>query len=159
MFDFRHGGSIHKLLMDKKRGSKKIIGVKTKVEKQLTCDCYFETKEKKRSRTCSKTNSEDVNDHADKKPDDHQSDADSVDDDSKEKFSELIKRLIAQTQKDSDKVENCKSLVDASQFLDSKQGSFWDIGTSPVSGDSQRIKETQNSTALLLPDDSIRDGS
>lgn len=45
MFDFRHGGSIHKLLMDKKRGSKKIIGVKTKVEKQLTCDCYFEESE------------------------------------------------------------------------------------------------------------------
>ena len=27
MFDFRHGGSIHKLLMDKKRGSKRIIGL------------------------------------------------------------------------------------------------------------------------------------
>ncbi|KAJ4898462.1 DNA/RNA-binding protein Alba-like protein [Raphanus sativus] len=108
----KHGGSIHKLLMDKKRGSKKIIGVKTKVEKQLTCDCYFEESEAEMQY---------------KKPDDHQSDADSVDDDSKEKFSELIKRLIAQTQKDSDKVENCKSLVDASQFLDSKQGSFWDI--------------------------------
>lgn len=26
MFDFRHGGSIQKLLMDKKRGSKRIIG-------------------------------------------------------------------------------------------------------------------------------------
>ncbi|XP_056847874.1 uncharacterized protein LOC108821206 isoform X2 [Raphanus sativus] len=25
MFDFRHGGSIHKLLMDKKRGSKRIV--------------------------------------------------------------------------------------------------------------------------------------
>ncbi|XP_056847875.1 uncharacterized protein LOC108821206 isoform X3 [Raphanus sativus] len=42
MFDFRHGGSIHKLLMDKKRGSKRIVGVETMVEKQLTCDCYFE---------------------------------------------------------------------------------------------------------------------
>lgn len=26
MFDFRHGGSNQKLLMDKKRGSKRIIG-------------------------------------------------------------------------------------------------------------------------------------
>ncbi|KAJ4904313.1 Phosphatidylinositol N-acetyglucosaminlytransferase subunit P-related [Raphanus sativus] len=181
MFDFRHGGSIHKLLMDKKRGSKRIIVVETKVEKHLTCDSDFEeseaemqsvknlteeetqqkcdtecrgkTKEKKRSRTCSKTNSEDVNDHADKKPYDHQSDdADSInDDDSEEKFSELIKRLIAQTQKDSDEAENCKNLVDASQFLDSKQGSFRDIGTSPVSGDSQRIKETQT-IVILKPE-------
>jgi hypothetical protein len=44
MFDFRHGGSNQKLLMDKKRRSKRIIignnGVfETKVEKQLTCDC------------------------------------------------------------------------------------------------------------------------
>ncbi|KAG2284931.1 hypothetical protein Bca52824_044535 [Brassica carinata] len=176
MFDFRHGGSIQKLLMDKKRGSKRIIGVETKVEKQLTCDCDFEecesemqsvknlteeetqqkTKErngKKRSRTCSKTTSENVNDHADKKSDDQCPRLSQSDDaDSEEKFSELIKRLIAQTQKDSDEIENCKSLVDASsQFLDSKQGSFRDIGTSPVSGDSQRIKETQT-IVILKPE-------
>ncbi|KAH0887484.1 hypothetical protein HID58_063580, partial [Brassica napus] len=156
MFDFRHGGSIHKLLMDKKRGSKRIIG---KVEKQFTCDCDFEeseagvqsvknlteeetiecrrgkTKErngKKRSRTCSK-GSEDVDDHADKKSDDQCPRISQSDDDSEEKFSELIKRLIAQTQKDTE--------VDASQFLESKEGSFREIGTSPASGDSQRIKE------------------
>ncbi|KAF8088298.1 hypothetical protein N665_0546s0029 [Sinapis alba] len=132
MFDFRHVGPIQKLLMDKKRGSKHIIGAETKVEKQLT--------------------SEDVNnDHAEKKSDDqspriYQSDADADsinDDDSEEKFSELIKRLIAQTQKDSE-VENCRNLEDASQFLDSKEGSFRDIGTSPVSGDSQRIKDTSS---------------
>ncbi|XP_056850536.1 uncharacterized protein LOC108834307 isoform X2 [Raphanus sativus] len=155
--------------------------VETMVEKQLTCDCYFEcvknlteeeetqqkcdtecrgkTKEKKRSRTCSKTNSEDVNDHADKKPEDHQRDADSVDDDSEEKFSELIKRLIAQTLKDSGEVENCKSLVDASQFLDSKQGSSRDIGTSPVSGDSQRIKETQTIVNLKPGSNGLVPGS
>ncbi|CAN6836467.1 unnamed protein product [Brassica oleracea] len=159
MFDFRHGGSIQKLLMDKKRGSKRIIGVETKVEKQLTCDCDFEeseagvqsvknlteeetiecrrgkTKErngKKRSRTCSK-GSEDVDDHADKKSDDQCPRISQSDDDSEEKFSELIKRLIAQTQKDTE--------VDASQFLESKEGSFREIGTSPASGDSQRIKE------------------
>ncbi|EFH63080.1 predicted protein [Arabidopsis lyrata subsp. lyrata] len=44
MFDFRHGGSNQKLLMDKKRGSKRIIGnngmFETKVEKQLTCDFF-----------------------------------------------------------------------------------------------------------------------
>ncbi|KAL0896327.1 hypothetical protein Bca101_080288 [Brassica carinata] len=184
MFDFRHGGgSIHKLLMDKKRGSKRIIGVETKVEKQLTCDCDFEESEaemqsvknlteeetqqkcdtecrgktKKRIRTCSKTNSGDVNDHAEKKSDDQcprisqSDDTDSINGDSEEKFSELIKRLIAQTQKDSEEIENCKSLVDASQFLDSKQGSFRDIGTSPVSGDSQRIKETQT-IVILKPE-------
>ncbi|CAH8300967.1 unnamed protein product [Eruca vesicaria subsp. sativa] len=169
MFDFKHGGSIHKLLMDKKRGSKRIIGVETKVEKQLACDCDIEESEagmqsvknlteekktqqnikskngKKRSRTCSKTSedisvlSADNDDHADKNSDDQcprisQSDADSVADDSEEKFSELIKRLIAQTQKETDEVENCKTLVDASQV----------IGTSPVSGDSQRIKETSS---------------
>ncbi|KAJ0259146.1 Phosphatidylinositol N-acetyglucosaminlytransferase subunit P-like protein [Hirschfeldia incana] len=129
----------------------------TEEETQQKCDteCRGKSKErngKKRSRTCSKTNSEDVNDdHAEKKPDDPQSDADSINDDSEEKFSELIKRLIAQTQKDSEEIENCKSLVDASQSLDSKQGSFRNIGTSPVSGDSQRIKETQT-IVILKPE-------
>lgn len=158
MFDFRHGGSIHKLLMDKKRGSKRIIGVETKVEKHLTCDCDFEeseagvqsvknlteeetiecrgkTKErngKKRSRTCSK-GSEDVDNHGEKNSDDQCPRVSQSDDDSEEKFSELIKRLIAQTQKDTE--------VDASQVFESKEGSFRDIGTSPVSGDSKRIKE------------------
>ncbi|CAN7063474.1 unnamed protein product [Brassica rapa subsp. trilocularis] len=160
MFDFRHGGSIQKLLMDKKRGSKRIIGlsVETKVEKHLTCDCDFEeseagvqsvknlteeetiecrgkTKErngKKRSRTCRKA-SEDVDDHGEKKSDDQCPRISQSDDDSEEKFSELIKRLIAQTQKDTE--------VDASQVFESKEGSFREIGTSPVSGDSKRIKE------------------
>ncbi|RID67702.1 hypothetical protein BRARA_D02772, partial [Brassica rapa] len=158
MFDFRHGGSIQKLLMDKKRGSKRIIGVETKVEKHLTCDCDFEeseagvqsvknlteeetiecrgkTKErngKKRSRTCRKA-SEDVDDHGEKNSDDQCPRVSQSDDDSEEKFSELIKRLIAQTQKDTE--------VDASQVFESKEGSFRDIGTSPVSGDSKRIKE------------------
>ncbi|EFH58299.1 hypothetical protein ARALYDRAFT_483730 [Arabidopsis lyrata subsp. lyrata] len=49
MFDFRHGGSNQKLLMDKKRGSKRIIGnngmFDTKVEKQLTCDCDYDCEE------------------------------------------------------------------------------------------------------------------
>ncbi|XP_013631959.1 uncharacterized protein LOC106450939 isoform X3 [Brassica napus] len=178
MFDLRHGGSNHKLLLDRKRGSKRITGTETKVEKQLTCDCDCESvkklieeeidekthqkcdttecrgrtkarNKKMRSRTCSKTN-EDINalitgddDHAEKKPDDQcprtsQSDADSInDDDSEEKFSELIKRLIAQKESE---VESCKSFVDD----DSKEESFLNIGTSPVSLDSHRIKETSS---------------
>ncbi|KAG2290034.1 hypothetical protein Bca52824_049638 [Brassica carinata] len=180
MFDLRHGGSNHKLLLDRKRGSKRITGTETKVEKQLTCDCDCEVlsvkklieeeidekthqkcdttecrgrtkarNKKMRSRTCSKTN-EDINalitgddDHAEKKPDDQcprtsQSDADSInDDDSEEKFSELIKRLIAQKESE---VESCKSFVDD----DSKEESFLNIGTSPVSLDSHRIKETSS---------------
>ncbi|EOA26641.1 hypothetical protein CARUB_v10022705mg [Capsella rubella] len=184
MFDFRHGGSNQKLLMDKKRGSKRIIGnngmFETKVEKQLTCDCDCEESEeaemqsvkklieeeidektkqkcearnrKRRSRPCSKI-SEDVNvliaghdDHAEKLDDDQcprssQHEVDLVnDDDSEEKFSELIKRLIAQ--KDNE-VENCDNLVDAYQVLDSKAGSFLNTGT-PISGDSQRVKETSS---------------
>ncbi|KAF8087732.1 hypothetical protein N665_0570s0042 [Sinapis alba] len=179
MFDLRHGGSNHKLLMDKKRGSKRIISTETKVEKQLTCDCEKSVKKlieeeidektqqkcdtsecrgktkarngKRRSRTCSKT-SEDINDliagdddHAEKKPDDDQcprtsqSDADSIhDDDSEEKFSELIKRLIAQKESE---VESCKNLVDDDSR---EESSFLNVGTSPVSGDSQRIKETSS---------------
>ncbi|KAL0770066.1 hypothetical protein Bca101_035216 [Brassica carinata] len=177
MFDLRHGGSNHKLLLDRKRGSKRITGTETKVEKQLTCDCDCEKSVKKlieeeidekthqkcdttecrgrtkarnkkmRSRTCSKTN-EGINalitgddDHAEKKPDEQcprtsQSDADSInDDDSEEKFSELIKRLIAQKESE---VESCKSFVDD----DSKEeSSFLNFGTSPVFGDSHRIKE------------------
>ncbi|KAF2602987.1 hypothetical protein F2Q70_00024683 [Brassica cretica] len=156
MFDFRHGGSNHKLLLDRKRGSKRITGTETKVEKQLTCDCDCKKSVKKlieeeidekthqkcdttecrgrtkarnkkmRSRTCSKTN-EDINalitgddDHAEKKPDDQcprtsQSDADSINnDDSEEKFSELIKRLIAQKESE---VESCNNLVDDSQRI------------------------------------------
>ncbi|XP_019100644.1 PREDICTED: uncharacterized protein LOC104783164 isoform X4 [Camelina sativa] len=179
MFDFRHGGSTHKLLMDKKRGSKRIIGnngmFETKVEKQLTCDCDCEESEeaemqsvkklieeeidekskqkcesrnrKRRTKTCSKI-SEDINvliagdddDHAENLNDDQctQKEVDLVNDDSEEKFSELIKRLIAQ--KDSE-VESCDNLVDAFQVLDSKAGSFLNTGT-PSSGDSQRIKVT-----------------
>ncbi|KAL1192132.1 Protein TRM32 [Cardamine amara subsp. amara] len=163
MFDFRNGGSNHKLLIDKKRGSKRIIGIsgmfETKVEKQLTCDCEeseagvqsvkkliedeiddktqqkcdFECRgggtkarnRKRRSKTFSKT-SEDINvlvagdghDHAEKSDDQcprlSQNEEDLVNYDSEEKFSELIKRLIAQ--KDSE-VESCKNLEDAFQVL------------------------------------------
>lgn len=130
----------------------------TEEETQQKCDTECRGKTKKRSRTCSKTNSEDVNDHAEEKSEDQcprisqSDDADSINDESEEKFSELIKRLIAQTQKDSEEIENCRNLVDAStQVLDSKQGSFRDIGTSPVSGDSQRIKETQT-IVILKPE-------
>ncbi|CAH2057776.1 unnamed protein product [Thlaspi arvense] len=174
MFDFRHGGSNQKLLMDRKRGSKRIIGIETKVEKNLTCDCDCEESEagmqsvkklieeeidekaqqkcdfecrggtkarsrKRGSRNCSKA-SEDINvlvagddDHAEKTDD--QCDVDSINDDSEEKFSELIKRLIAQKESEA---ESCKNLVD------SKEESFLNIGT-PISGDSQRIKETISS--------------
>ncbi|CAH8325278.1 unnamed protein product [Eruca vesicaria subsp. sativa] len=152
MFDLRHGGSNQKLLLDKKRGSKRILGIETKVEKQLTCDCEKSVKKlieeeidettkqkcdtKCRGRTCSKT-SESItgdDDHAEKKPD-----ADSInDDESEEKFSELIRRLIAQKESE---VESCKNLVDD----DSKEeSSFLNIGSSPVSGNSQRIKETSS---------------
>ncbi|CDY18890.1 BnaC04g04600D [Brassica napus] len=171
MFDLRHGGSNHKLLLDRKRGSKRITvcynaGTETKVEKQLTCDCDCEvlksvkklieeeidekthqkcdttecrgrTKarhKKMRSRTCSKTN-EDINalitgddDHAEKKPDDQcprtsQSDADSINnDDSEEKFSELIKRLIAQKESE---VESCKSSSLHLHYLFSSSCKHW----------------------------------
>uniref|UniRef100_A0A1J3HRB1 Protein TRM32 n=1 Tax=Noccaea caerulescens TaxID=107243 RepID=A0A1J3HRB1_NOCCA len=177
MFDFRHGGSNQKLLMDKKRGSKRIIGIEAnKVEKQLTCDCDCEESEggiqsvkklieeeidvkktrqkcdfecrggtkaktrKRRSRTLSKT-SEDINvliagggdDHAEK-PDDQcprtSQDSTNDDDDSEEKFSELIKRLIAQ--KDSETF----------QVLDSRDESLLLTSKEPA---SQRIKETSSS--------------
>lgn len=111
---------------------------------------------KRRSRTCSKI-SEDMNvliagddDHAEKSDDQcpriSQNEVDLVNGDSEEKFSELIKRLIAQ--KDSE-VESCKNLVDAFQVLDSKQESFLNIGT-PISGDSQRIKETQCTQTIVI---------
>ncbi|KAH0924969.1 hypothetical protein HID58_017225 [Brassica napus] len=194
MFDLRHGGSNHKLLLDRKRGSKRITGTETKVEKQLTCDCDCEVlsvkklieeeidekthqkcdttecrgrtkarNKKMRSRTCSKTN-EDINalitgddDHAEKKPDDQcprtsQSDADSINnDDSEEKFSELIKRLIAQKESE---VESCKSLVDD----DAKEegSSFLNIATSPVSEDSSNESRTQT-IVVLKPEPSCFD--
>ncbi|EFH38790.1 hypothetical protein ARALYDRAFT_497410 [Arabidopsis lyrata subsp. lyrata] len=177
-----NGGSNQKLLMDKKRGSKRIIGnngmFDTKVEKQLTCDCDYDCEEseadmqsvkkliedeidektkqkcearnrKRRSRTCIKT-SEDINvlivgdddDHAEKAGDQcpriSQNEVDLVNDDSEEKFSELIKRLIAQKESE---VGSCKkNLEDAFQVLDSKEESFLNIGT-PISRDSQRINE------------------
>ncbi|CAL9237094.1 unnamed protein product [Arabidopsis halleri] len=192
MFDFRHGGSNQKLLMDKKRGSKRIIGnngmFDTKVEKQLTCDCDYDSEEseaymqsvkkliedeidektkqkcearnrKRRSRTCSKI-SEDINvlivgddddDHAEKADDQcpriSQNEVGLVNDDSEEKFSELIKRLIAQ--KESEAGSCKKNLVDAFQVLDSKEESFLNIGT-PISGDSQRIKETQCTQPIVI---------
>ncbi|KAJ0258644.1 Phosphatidylinositol N-acetyglucosaminlytransferase subunit P-like protein [Hirschfeldia incana] len=184
MFDLRHGGSNHKLLMDKKRGSKRISGIESKVEKQLTCECGCEksvkklieeeidektkqkcdatecrgkTKarnEKRRSRTCSKT-SEDMNvlsagddDHAkDQCPRTSQSDADSIDnDDSEEKFSELIKRLIAQKESE---VESCKNLVDD----DSKEeSSFLNIGTSPKKETSSPDESRTQTIVVLKPE-------
>ncbi|XP_024010691.1 uncharacterized protein LOC18015564 isoform X2 [Eutrema salsugineum] len=164
MFDFRHGGPNQKLLMDKKRGSKRIIGIETKVEKQLTCDneesedgmqsvkklieeeideqkCDFECRggtkarsRKRGSRNCSKA-SDDINvsiagDDDDDHADDQclrisQSEADSISDDSEEKFSELIKRLIAQKESEIDV---------------------------PVSGDSPRAKECTQTIVILKPE-------
>ncbi|CAA7016919.1 unnamed protein product [Microthlaspi erraticum] len=169
MFDFRHGGSNQKLLMDKKRGSKRIIGIEAnKVEKQLTCDCEeseggiqsvkklieeeiddksrqkcdFECRGKTKAKTSKRRSrtSEDLNilsaggddDHAEKTVDQcprTSHDSNNDDDDSEEKFSELIKRLIAQ--KDSETF----------QVLDSKEESFL-TSDEPI---SQRIKETSSS--------------
>ncbi|CAN8286213.1 unnamed protein product [Cochlearia groenlandica] len=136
MFDFRHNnGSNHKLLMDKKRGSKRIIGIETNVKKQLNYDCEEsedgmhsvkklieeEIDEKKSQHKCefecrggtiaknrkkrSKTLSKDVNvliacDDAEKSDD--QCPRMSQKDESEEKFSELIKRLIAQKETEAE---------------------------------------------------------
>ncbi|KAG7570621.1 hypothetical protein ISN45_Aa04g032000 [Arabidopsis thaliana x Arabidopsis arenosa] len=193
MFDFRHGGSNQKLLIDKKRGSKRIIAnngmFDTMVEKQLTCDCDYDceeseadmqsvkkliedeidekTKQKcearnrnRRSKTGSKI-SEDVSvliigdddDHAEKADDQcpriSQNEVDLVNDDSEEKFSELIKRLIAQKESE---VDSCKkNLVDAFQVLNSKEESFLNTDT-PISGDSQRINECRQTIVILKPE-------
>ncbi|XP_018436605.2 uncharacterized protein LOC108808990 isoform X1 [Raphanus sativus] len=174
MFDLRHGGSNHKLLMDKKRGSKRILDIETKVEKQLTCDCEKSVKklieeeidekthqrcdttecrgktkarnEKRRSRTCSKAS--DDEDHAENQcPRTSQIDADSINDDSEEKFSELIRRLI--DQKESE-VESCKNLVDDDD--DSKEESFLNIGTSPNKETSSPSESRAQTIVVLKPE-------
>lgn len=116
-------------------------------DKKTRHKCDFECRggtkakiRKRRSRTSSKT-SEDINvliaggddDHAEK-PDDQcprvSQDSTNDDDDSEEKFSELIKRLIAQ--KDSETF----------QVLDSREESLLLTSNEPA---SQRIKETSSS--------------
>lgn len=126
-----------------------------KIQQKCDFECRGGTKarnRKRRSRTCSKT-SEDINvliagddDHAHKSDDQSprisQNQVDSsINDDPEEKFSELIKRLIAQKESE---IVSCKNLVDAFQVLDSKEESFLNID-SPILGDSQRIKETSSS--------------
>jgi hypothetical protein len=137
--------------------------IEAEIDEKTTQKCEARNR-KRRSRTCSKI-SEDINvliagddddDHAEKSDNEcpivSHNEVDMVNDDSEEKFSELIKRLIAQKESE---VESCKkNLVDAFQVLDSKEESL-NIGT-PTSGDSQRIKETQT-IVILKPEPNTLD--
>ncbi|VVA98284.1 unnamed protein product [Arabis nemorensis] len=119
-----------------------------KVEKQLTRECYYEESEAGR-KSVKKLIEEETQQKCDSecrggtkaknRRRSCQSEDDSMSDDSEEKFSELIKRLIAQ--KESEIVSCKKNLVDTFQVLDSKEENI----DAPITGDSQRIQEATNS--------------
>ncbi|XP_010512478.1 PREDICTED: uncharacterized protein LOC104788425 [Camelina sativa] len=146
------GSNQKRLLMDLKRGSKRVSGNEMK---QLTCSCESSSHES----SVDKLIDDEVGIDVLIAGDEHVETTEvckSLGDESEEKFKEIIKRLIAQKEGE---IQTCKDLLEAFHVLGSEEESFMKKISShedaqTLGGDSKRVVEPEvvsKQEAVVLP--------